>query len=46
MTAVTSVGTVSVSSDGVAIVTEYETLPGVEIFDGIPCNLSSKYVCN
>jgi len=35
-----------VSSDGVAIVTEYETLSGIKIYDGIHCNLSSKYFFN
>ncbi|XP_063399976.1 uncharacterized protein LOC134684607 [Mytilus trossulus] len=42
VTAVTSVGSTSVSSDGVVIVTEYETLLGITIFDGTPCNLSSQ----
>ena len=34
------------SSDGVAIVTEYEKLSGIKIYDGIHCNLSSKYFFN
>ena len=34
------------SSDGVAIVTEYETLSGIKIYDGIHCNLSSKSFFN
>ncbi|CAC5414424.1 unnamed protein product [Mytilus coruscus] len=42
VTAVTSVGSTSVSSDGVTIVQEYETLSGIEIYDGVPCNLSSE----
>ncbi|XP_071123173.1 uncharacterized protein [Mytilus edulis] len=40
VTAVTSAGKISVSSDGVTIVTENAALPGVMIYDGKPCNMT------
>lgn len=40
VTAVTSAGSIRVSSDGVTIVTENAALPGVMIYDGKPCNMT------
>ena len=36
----TSVGSTSVSSDGVTIVTENAELQGVMIYDGEPCDMT------
>lgn len=44
VTAVTSAGNVTKSSDGVTIVTENDVLSGVSIFDGEPCNMTSKLI--
>ncbi|CAG2242937.1 unnamed protein product [Mytilus edulis] len=44
VTAVTSAGNVSKSSDGITIVTENDVLSGVSIFDGEPCNMKSKLI--
>ncbi|XP_060084880.1 uncharacterized protein LOC132564227 [Ylistrum balloti] len=38
--AVTSVGSVSVTSDGVTVIQEGATLTGVEVYDGKPCNFT------
>ncbi|XP_076085327.1 uncharacterized protein LOC143056126 [Mytilus galloprovincialis] len=42
VTAKTSAGNVSKSSDGVTIVIENDVLSGVSIFDGEPCNMTNK----
>lgn len=44
VTAVSVAGTTTSTSDGVTIVTESDTLSGVMIYDGIPCNMTSKYL--
>ncbi|CAG2222618.1 unnamed protein product [Mytilus edulis] len=44
VTAVSSAGNTSVSSDGVTIVTEGDNLPGVVISDGVPCNMTDLTV--
>ncbi|CAG2233138.1 unnamed protein product [Mytilus edulis] len=42
VTAVTTVGNTSISSDGVTVVTENDVLSGVLIYDGEPCNMIYK----
>ncbi|XP_062576068.1 uncharacterized protein LOC134237945 [Saccostrea cucullata] len=42
ITAVTSAGSVEVTSDGITVVQENATLSGISVFDGEPCNMSEQ----
>ncbi|XP_061176006.1 uncharacterized protein LOC133184957 [Saccostrea echinata] len=42
ITAVTSAGSVEVTSDGITVVQENASLSGISVFDGEPCNMSGR----